>query len=295
MFAAPEPWRYAFLGGLFCMSVNYKIRPPRSGSMLYRSIFENNDESTTIKLISDGLVCVVDNASRLLDDVELLVAKDKYASARFLLATADEEMAKSYILLDMCRLNFEKHSSVLRSLCKAFYDHVLKHAYNAIHRFNRVQDLNDARKIWKIEITKWWPNNDPKSGEPDMPHDTYFSREMPLYVDYINYDRQWSVPSNEREAAHFEKNSAMNFLVISKKHLGILKSSYTNGFYDSQILSIFHNEFRTQYVGEGFEKDALLRIYDKIDAAIGKRFPKKTGTLFDTNLCSWPIYHFLTW
>jgi len=204
------------------MNINYKIKPPQSGNELYKSIFEGGDETAIIQLISDGLVAVKNNVSRLINDVHLLINSDRYASARFLLTTADEEMAKSYILLDMCRLDFIKYESVLRCLCKAFYDHVLKHAYTEIHRFSRIHDLNRARKIWEVEITKWWPNNDIESGEPNMPHDTYFSREMSLYADYVEYDQQWSIPSDDSASHYFTKSIGLNLLSVSERYLEIL-------------------------------------------------------------------------
>jgi len=277
------------------MKINYKIKPPKPGNILYRSIFKNDDDSTIIKLISDGLISVLINASRLINDVELLVYHEKYSSARFLLTTADEEIAKSYILLDMCRLDFKKYESVLRSLCKAFYDHVFKHAYNEIHRFGRIHDLNHAREIWEVEITKWWPNNDIESGEPDMPHDTYFSREMPLYVDYIDYDQMWSVPSNERESFYFKSTIGIDSLAKSKKYLDRLQWSYKCGFYHPNILSIFHSEFKKYYIKNDFDRERLIKIYKKINKIITKKFPDKKGKIFSTNLFAWPIYHFLIW
>jgi len=245
------------------MKPNYKIKPPKPGNLLYRSIFENNDDSTIIKLISDGLNSVLINASKLIRDVELLVDHDRYSSARFLLTTADEEIAKSYIFLDMCRLDFKKYESVLRSLCRAFYDHVFKHAYNKIHRFGRIHDLSHAREIWEVEITKWWPNNNIESGEPNMPHDTYFSREMPLYVDYIDYDQRWSVPRDERESSYFKSTIGIDSLDKSKKVLEKLQWSHNCGFYDPNILSVFHTEFKKYYIKDDFDKDHLIKIYKK--------------------------------
>jgi AbiV family abortive infection protein len=110
------------------MKANKKF-PPKSGLKLYENLFMGMKYEDTIKRISDGLLSINSNASRLIEDVELLVNSNRYSSASFLLATANEEMAKSYILLDMCRLDFTRHENTLKNLCRAFYDHVMKSAY----------------------------------------------------------------------------------------------------------------------------------------------------------------------
>lgn len=277
------------------MNINYKIKSPQAGSELYKNIFENKDEIVIIQLISDGLIAVINNVSRLINDVHLLRDSNRYASARFLLATADEEMAKSYILLDMCRLDFIKYESVLRCLCRAFYDHVLKHAYTEIYRFGRIHDLKHAREIYEVEITKWWPNNDSESGEPNMPHDTYFSREMPLYMDYIEYDRKWSIPSNDSESYYFTKSIGLSSLSISEKYLEMLKFTYNAGFFKPQSLTIFHDIFKRHYIKGNLGKSELMKIYHTIDGKINSELSISKGTIFKTIYCGWPVYNFLTW
>lgn len=277
------------------MNVNYKIKPPQSGNELYRNIFVDNNESEIIELISSGLLAVMNNAARLMDDVKILANSKKYASAKFLLTTADEEMAKSYILLDMCRLDFNKYESILRCLCRAFYDHIFKHAYTEIHRFGRIHDLKHARKIWEVEITKWWPNNDPESGEPDMPHDTYFSREMPLYVDYIEYDQKWSIPDNNSESYYFMKLVGLDMLSKSEKYLQLIKNTFDLGLFEIQSLKIFHECFKNHYIKEDTSEESILKIYDSIDERLKIDLSIPKGTIFKTVVFGWPIYHFLTY
>ncbi len=277
------------------MKFDYKIKPPQPGNELYKNIFMNNDEYAIIKLISSGLVAVMNNAIRLIDDVKLLIASNRYASARFLLSTADEEMAKSYILLDMCRLDFKKYESVLRCLCRAFYDHVLKNAYTAIHRFGTIHDLKHAREIWEVEITKWWPNNDPESDEPNMPHDTYFSREMPLYVDYIEYERKWSIPNNDSESYYFTKTIGLDNLSVSEKYLELIRNTYNLGLYESQALKIFHDIFKKNYIKENTNNKVIRKIYDSIDEKLNVDLSIPKRTIFKSIYVGWPIYHFLTY
>jgi len=48
-----------------------------------------------------------------------------------------------------------------------------------------------------VDLVSWWPASAPfgePPDEPDMPHDSYFEREMTMYVDYIKFgEANWSV------------------------------------------------------------------------------------------------------
>ena len=99
---------------------------------LFENVFLNREDEEIIQLLSEGIVAVINNAENLYSDARLMFKNSRWTSWRFLLTTANEEMAKSYILLDTCRLDFSRHQSVLKRLCYAFYDHVSKYAYGNI-------------------------------------------------------------------------------------------------------------------------------------------------------------------
>src|SRR3989338_726484 len=99
-------------------------KPPVPWKQLFDSLFQERNDQETIHIISAGLIAILNNANRLMADVTLLAEAERYSTATFLLTTADEEMAKSYILIDMCRLDFQTYQSVLRRLCQAFYNHI---------------------------------------------------------------------------------------------------------------------------------------------------------------------------
>ena len=170
-----------------------QIKPPMPAKLLYENVFVRRDREGSLELLSEGLVAFAENAARLIDDAVLLVKAERYGTAAFLVATADEEMAKSYILLDACRLDFSRYESVLRSLCRAFYSHVAKHAYSKVTRF-KWHNMAHVKEVWDVETTRWWSSPGYESGEPDMPHETYFEREMPLYVDFVDQDQKWFTP-----------------------------------------------------------------------------------------------------
>ena len=154
--------------------------PPRPADLLFRNLFERGTVGESFDLLASGILSAIANSDRLLSDCMTLADSGRYASARFLLTTAREELAKAPILADMCRLDIEKHKSVLKRLCRAFYDHIAKHAYIEVLNGPDIRSMQEAREIWRIEVRKWWPAH-PEDGEPDMPHDTYFDREFPLY------------------------------------------------------------------------------------------------------------------
>ena len=80
-------------------------------------------------------------------------------TARFLLTTAREEVGKAFIMLDMCRLDFARHQSVLRRLCTAFYSHIEKQAYFDTLQFEGLQSFAHVAEWWRVEMIKWFPGD----------------------------------------------------------------------------------------------------------------------------------------
>jgi AbiV family abortive infection protein len=175
-----------------------KTERPEPGKQLFESLFVGRRPEATLQAISQGLILLLENAIRLKEDANILLKANRFASPKFLITTADEEIAKFYILLDVCRLDFSRHTSVLQRLCRSFYNHIHKYAYNQILlRLPAVHDMAQIKELWNVATTEWWPSTDYESGEPDMPHNIYFSRAMPLYVDFGDYDQRWYEPKKE--------------------------------------------------------------------------------------------------
>lgn len=182
---------------------------PNAADVLFKNLFSEGLPDEPFEVIAAGIAASRCNAERLLSDVRYLVEAGRLSSARFLLTTAREEIAKSYILADTCRLDLEKHSSVLRGLCRAFYDHISKHAYLEVLAFPNIKSMSDAKVIWEIEVKRWW-RAEYETGEPDMPHDTYFDREFPLYIDYDDYGRCWVTPMDVVQNAYLPGDTWRN-------------------------------------------------------------------------------------
>ena len=82
-----------------------KILPPQPSRLLYENLFGHKNRALTLQRLSDGLKATIENAGFVLADAKHLAQADRFARATSI-ATAEEEMAKAYILLDACSLDF---------------------------------------------------------------------------------------------------------------------------------------------------------------------------------------------
>lgn len=267
--------------------------PPQPGKLLYENLFVRRDRTATLEVLSKGLYAFAQNAYWLLEDAKLLANAERYTRAGFLVATADEEIAKSYIILDACRLNFTLHESPLRRLCRAFYDHVTKHAYNEVVRFGHFHDMEQVRELFHTELRRWWPSGDIESGEPDMPHDTYFTRQTALYVDFIDYDQAWWVPAPDWGRYRFEQTFGPEVLSGSRQALNKLLYTRDEGLCKPETLGILNEIFNKHYITEHTSNNQLFRLYEMVAEKIENVLGIPHNKFKDSALMEWPLYHFL--
>jgi AbiV family abortive infection protein len=272
---------------------NKREKWPKPGSLLFENLFSKNLGDESFELIAAGISASSHNAERLLSDVRYLVEAGRLSSARFLLTTAREEIAKSYILADTCRVDLRKHSSVLRGLCRAFYDHISKHAYLEVLHHPNIHSMSDAKAIWEIEVKRWWPSGY-ESGEPDMPHDTYFSRELPLYIDYIDYDQSWVLPADSDQNYYFIKSFGESPISETEKILESWRTAASMGLCSRIDLALLNSVFKKSYIREDATREQLADLYQQA----GERIMAETGIskeLFMASpLVEWPLYHLVS-
>ncbi len=72
-------------------------RGPKPSSLLYRNLFDQKEHEQSIQIIAEGISSVLANAKRLLADAELMQDAGRLSTARFLITTAQEEIAKTYM------------------------------------------------------------------------------------------------------------------------------------------------------------------------------------------------------
>lgn len=263
-------------------------RPDRAKE-LFEFLFDQGDDQA-LERLSSGVVAMLDNADGLIDDAAVLVEAKRYDRAEFLVATAQEEMGKAYMLLDMCRVNFI-HQHVLRPLCSSFYSHVLKHAYFDLsaNNYPGIRDLHDVQHYFRINAREWWPSS-PESGEPDMPHDTFFLREANLYVDIDTYSDTWMEPCRPSKAMRFDEALFINPLDKAREALQALRATQGAGLFQPVALSVFNNAMKRLVVCESTSMDQLLSTYEQAGSRLQADLGIAITTFQDSALNNWPLY-----
>ncbi len=273
------------------MSKKYD-KAPKPADLLFKNLFAECRPDVSFELAAMGLSASRRNAERLLSDACLLVEAGRLSSARFLLTTAREEIAKSYILVDSCRLDLEKYDSVLRRLCWAFYDHISKHAYLEVLRFPNIKSMSDAKAIWEIEVKRWWPSGH-EEYEPDMPHDTYFDRQFPLYIDYGDYDRCWLVPIDSDQNAYFIEMFGETPLSKTEKLIAPWRKADSLGISSPKVLAILNAVFKKHYIREDVTWEQLARLYEQAAERVMDEVGISRELFMDSPFVQWPLYHFV--
>jgi len=273
-----------------------RTRPPEPAKQLFENLFVRRGRDETLTQLSEGLIAVAANADRLVKDALILLEAERYASAAFLLATADEEMAKSYILLDACRVDFSRHQNVLRRLCKAFYSHIAKDAYNKVARSSHFHNMPHVKDLWDLGITRWWPADSYDATVPDMPHQTYFKRQMPLYVDFIDQDQAWFTPQVDTSKSKFDQTIMIGggALLESQAALERLRETSDAGLYSPEGLSILNEAFKKHYIKEDTSTKQISRLYEQVAQRIENELGIASERFYRSALHEWPLYHFVS-
>ena len=264
---------------------------PYPADLLFKNLFKERTPLESFRLIAEGISASYNNANRLLSDAQYLTDAGRHSSAKFMLTTAREEIAKSFVLLDMCRLDSVKHESVLRRLCRAFYDHIKKHAYMEVIDFRNIHSMRDVAQLWVIEVKRFWPAP-LESGEPDMPHETFFTREMPLYVDYGDYDRCWLIPTDRDDEAFFSSAGKTRFSQIENR-IEKWKVAESVGIVSPNVFAILNTIFKDHYVGESTTVETLGCLYEGMAQRVSKQTGITADLLMDSPVIQWPLYDFV--
>lgn len=274
-----------------------RIHAPDRSRVLFDNLFKRRQQDATLQVISLGLNAVLMNVNRLMEDVKFLAGSLRYGSAAFLLATANEELAKCYILMDMCRLDFSKHHDVLKHLCRAFYSHVAKHGYIQLARdstfYRRFDNLSELGELWDAEVQLLWPS-EPESGEPDLPHDTYFTREVPLYVDFVDYDQQWFVPEADTQKHLFKEMAGDSYVTQVEQSLLCIRETSAVGLFAPTCLSLFNDTFRKRFIKRNTPTKDIFHLYDTASERLEKSLGIPEDVFRNSALFEWPLYPFLS-
>ncbi len=266
-------------------------RGPKPADQLFENVFAHRLPAEVCTIVADGISGAWRNAERLLSDAAVFVEAGRLSSATFLITTAREELAKAPLLLDACMLDFSTHTSVLQKLCRAFYDHVAKHAYIALLEETLADSMQRAARFWQHAVTRWWPAGDPEYGEPDMPHATYFDREFPLYLDFGDFEQRWLVPDDAKQHARFKWKPEP-----VAKVAGLLqpwRKADADGLCSPLVLEIVNSVFKGRYVGTDTPNADLERLYSAVEKRVTEEAGISSESFRASPIIRWPLYHFV--
>jgi AbiV family abortive infection protein len=267
-------------------------RGPKPADLLFNNLFADPQPAEVCKLLAGGIDGAWRNADRLLSDARALVEDGRLSSARFLITTAREELAKAPLLLDACMLDFSKHRSTLQRLCQAFYDHVAKYVYIELLEETLTDSMDRAGKFWKIAVTRWWPGGGPEDGEPDMPHATHFDREFPLYVNFGDWERRWLVPDDSRQRSRF--NWRPDPVTKAEQLIEPWREADAAGLCAPQVLEIINSVFRAKYIREDAPNAELHGLFTVVERRVCDEVGISAEAFKASPLFRFPLYHFVS-
>lgn len=272
---------------------------PDPARELYDDLFAHTPPDRVLDDLGRGVLTVLEHVPELLTDVDILVSVERFARARFLLATADEELGKAHLLIDAARLDFAKHEGTVKALCRGFYDHVVKFAYwrawRQPHTALSPEYGERFATLFSCDLARWWPGGDPEDGEPDLPHDTAFHRDMNLYVYYSHYARGgWVAPVPTQRGWDFGRQSVLGDLrVVTREHLATFQVLAAGNAFSRDAMLALYDVWRRLYVKAETAESDVDRLRDKTAAAVAAVTSCTPETVRASPLCMWPCYSFL--
>jgi AbiV family abortive infection protein len=263
-------------------------RRPDRKKVLFEFLFAQGREEALSRL-SRGIYEIIGHASNLLEEAQLLAAANRFDRAIFLVATAEEELGKLYILIDMCRVDFTRHDILMR-LCGAFYNHILKRVYldYSANHYPGITTMAELKYSFTIGKIEWWPG-DPEDGEPDMPNETSFLREDNLYVDVDSYADSWVSP-DESSRTRFSSDFVPTPIEKANQLLVNLKRTHDDGLFAPAVLSIVNRFMKSLSLNDETPTDVIKECYEKIGRQLDEECGIDMSRFVVSQLHNWPLY-----
>ena len=152
--------------------------------------------------------------------------------------------------------------------------------------------MSDAKAVWEIEVKRWWPAGR-EDGEPDMPHDTYFDREFPLYIDYGDYDRRWLIPTDSDQKAHFMETFGETPVSKTQKLIEPWRKADSVGICSPKVLAILNAIFKKHYIREEATREQLVSLYEQAAERVAPEAGISPELFMTSPFVQWPLYHFV--
>jgi hypothetical protein len=154
----------------------------------------------------------------------------------------------------------------------------------------RIASIDRLHELWAAETIRWWPGGDPESGEPDMPHATFFTRELPLYVAFNDYSCVWLDPEDTAYCSNFEPPNMCSFSLARSMHDKIITARDASLF-SPQVLQIVNDVFGKHYVGPRTSDSDLDRLRCKVASEVLRIGNLPEEMVLNSPLTAWPLYH----
>ncbi len=244
---------------------NYGERRPAPADLLYDNLIVNKTEDEVLSSAAKGCEVILKNARRLVGDVDCLIAESRFSSASMLSATVEEEIAKVLLLIDLSRLDFERHRNIAKELCKAFCNHTDKAARFALFKdWSSIGSMSEAKSHTEHYKIEWFPA-DEDTGQPDLASDHAYRRDHSLYADIDWTNGQWSLPDDKWSSSFFESANGASWSE-SVALLEQLERNRTAGLLSITVIQLLHEVYSPHFLCERSD-DCVSGLLDEL---IGK-------------------------
>ena len=169
-------------------------------------------------VIAEGLVLIAENVRSLREDITYLYDGKRFRAAEVITGLADEEAAKTLILLDLVRAGVS-NSRMLKQQTTRFYEHLARSIYAEVAHM-RPASFAEIEGLVDLERKSHYLDG-PNDVDWIFPNQLITEREQRLYVDYVLDDDEprWVSP-RRFERMGFGPLTEAPKLVISLERTG---------------------------------------------------------------------------
>jgi len=148
------------------------------------------------------------------------------------------------------------------------------------------------------DLVSWWPASAPLGeppDEPDMPHDSYFEREMTMYVDFTNFGTpNWSVADPLDHPTDFDAIDGLRDVAAdARDHLASFEKLLECGALAFESLKAFNSIWRGRNLVRRTGWPKVVKLWQKTAEEVSKIANCLLNELLDSPLCSHPCYDFV--
>jgi hypothetical protein len=155
--------------------------------------------------------------------------------------------------------------------------------------------MEQAAERWQIAIRRWWPESgNPEDAEPPLPHDTFFDRELPLYVDWDYWAKTWVVPNQSTNVLKFDNTHWPSELDRFRAELQVIKGTATKGLLSSEALTLVNSVYSGTYINQSTPNATIQRLDDELTALIAAKLDVSATDIQSSPLSALALYHFAT-